>query len=304
MNLQKVSIGLIQTVSLLLVLFLSKLLPLEGFMVLVAAMTLTHYICSLYYSAPALLGMFQSRRGLLNILGMILLVYFSFRFQQPGLLFYFGLHHSLSETWVLQKQLPHYSISSTRSLFMIRFAFHSVVYAHLSKTSGMMDFISHEDIFIALCAMSVLYLAVVMFSRLPDRSKDNLFISDGLFIFLALMAYYDVLKFDFFMLDLYHCIYWILLPVVGLHWREGTKASTRFFGMNVVLALGSGMFFYILNRLVPSPMQDGMSSLVRDFLTMGGYIHIGMGFFLLNVNHFRWRKNPEAPLERPIRLPI
>lgn len=304
MPLQKVSVGLVQTVSLILVLMLSKSLPIESFMILVGAMTLTHYICSLYYSVPALIGMFQSGKGILNIIGMIGLVYFSFRFQQPGLLFYFGLHHSLSETWVLQKQLPTESISSGRSIFMIRFAFHSVVYAHLSKTAGMMDFVSHEDIFIALCAMSVIYLAVVMFSRLPDRSKDNLFISDGLFIFLALMAYYDVLKFDFFMLDLYHCIYWILLPVVGLHWREGAKASSRFFGMNLFLAIGSGIFLYLLNLFVPSPMQDGMSSLVRDFLTTGGYIHIGMGFFLLNVNHFRWKKHPEAPLERPLRLPI
>lgn len=285
MEFGNIGIGNLQFLSLSLAIFVNSFLSAQYSPLVMGAAIFSHYVFCLYYSWPSLIKMIKANHGLLRLGIMLALIIGSAFLEEPMLILYFGLHHCMSETFILESQIKDLNGRIIKSVFAMRFLLHTVLYIHLSKFTGMSRYVSENVSIGILGAVASLYLLVVALSSLPDKKKDSLFMSDGLFIFVALLIQLNVFRFDYFTLDLYHSLFWMVVPTVGLYFRGGYKKSSSFLIPNLLVVFVSGGLMMIFAHYMKASSRSDLALLSQQILKYGGYVHVSMSFFLMKFSH-------------------
>ncbi|MNS55393.1 hypothetical protein D3C72_882260 [compost metagenome] len=278
-------VGSIQLVSLTIAIFFSSFLSTRYSPLVVCAAILSHYIYCLYYSWPSLNKLAKSQSGLLRIAVMLVLMIGSTFLGERWLILYFGIHHCMSETFILESKLKDFEGRIVKAVFGMRFLLHTALYIHLSRFAGMNLFMDEVTSLYVLTAVAVLYLLVVSLSSLPDSQKEVLFTSDGLFILAAILIHLNVFKFDFLTLDLYHSLFWMAVPTVGLYLKSGSQKSGRFLLSNLAVVVGSGCLMYFASLYMHVSSKEEFTLLSEQVLKYGGFVHVSMSFFTMKFSH-------------------
>jgi hypothetical protein len=278
-------IGNIQLVSLSIAIFVSSFLSSRYSPLVVCAAILSHYIYCLYYSWPSLNKLAKSERGFLRIAIMLGLMIGSAFLKEPLLILYFGIHHCMSETFILESKLKDFKGQIVKAVFVMRFALHTAIYIHLSRFAGISIFLNEMTSLNVLTVAAVLYLLVVSLSSLPDGQKDVLFMSDGLFILATILIQMKFFSLDFLTLDLYHSLFWMAVPTVGLYLTRGYQRSYWFLLSNVLVVIGSGCLMYIVSLYMHVSSKEDLTYLSQQVLKYGGYVHVSMSFFTMKFSH-------------------
>jgi hypothetical protein len=285
MEFGNIGIGNLQLLSLSLAIFVNSFISAQYSPLVMGAAILSHYLYCLFYSWPSLAKMFKTKRGFLKIGTMLAFIIGSAYLKEPFLILYFGLHHCMSETFILESQLKDVSGRIVKTVFGMRFLLHTVLYIHLSKFIGIDRYMSETVSINVLAITAIVYLLVVALSSLPDKKKDSLFASDGLFLFVALLIQLSVFKFDFLTLDLYHSLFWIVVPTVGLYFKGGYQRSKSFLLPNLVVVIVSAAAMMLFARYMQVSSRTELTMLSQQILKYGGYVHVSMSFFLMKFSH-------------------
>lgn len=285
MEFGNIGIGNLQLFSLGLALFVNSFTTSAYSPLVIGAAILSHYIYCFYYSWPSLVKLGKSRKGLLRIGFILALIACSTYLQEPFLILYFGLHHCMSETFILESQLKDTEGKIVKRVFAMRFVLHSILYFHLSKFMGVNSLISEFASLNILAAAAILYLLVVSLSALPDKKKESLFISDGLFLFVALLIQLNIFSFNFLTLDLYHSLFWIVVPTVGLYFKGGFKRSKSFLVPNLCVVFLSACAMWVTARYMQASSRNELTLMSQQILKYGGYVHVSMSLFLMKFSH-------------------
>lgn len=285
MEFGNIGIGNLQLLSLSLAIFVNSFISLQYSPLVIGAAILSHYLYCLYYSWPSLFKLAKTRSGFLRLGLMMAFIVGSAYLQEPFLILYFGLHHCMSENFILESQLKDIGGRIVKSVFAMRFLLHTVLYIHLSRFVGVNRFMSDTASMNILAATAIAYLLVVALSSLPDKKKDALFASDGLFLFVALLIQLSVFEFDFLTLDLYHSLFWIVVPTVGLYFKGGLQRSKSFLLPNLAVVLASAAGMMLFARYMQMSSRTELTLLSQQILKYGGYVHVSMSIFLMKFSH-------------------
>lgn len=285
MEFGNIGIGNLQLLSLSLAIFVNSFTSLQYSPLVMGAAILSHYLYCLYYSWPSLFNLAKTKRGFLRLGTMLAFIVGSAYLKEPFLILYFGLHHCMSENFILESQLKDMNGHIVKTVFAMRFLLHTVLYIHLSRFVGINHFVSDDMSMNILAATAIVYLLVVALSSLPDKKKDALFASDGLFLFVALLIQLSVFRFDYLTLDLYHSLFWIVVPTVGLYFKGGYQRSKSFLLPNLVVVVASAGAMLLFARYMQVSSRTELTLLSQQILKYGGYVHVSMSFFLMKFNH-------------------
>jgi hypothetical protein len=285
MEFGNIGIGNLQLLSLSLAIFVNSFIATQYSPLVMGAAILSHYLYCLYYSWPGLLKLGKTNKGLLKLGTMVILIVGSAYLKEPFLILYFGLHHCMSETFILESQLKDRVGHFVKPVFLMRFILHTVLYIHLSKFTGITRFLNPTASLNILAVTAILYLLIVTFSSLPDKNKDSLFASDGLFLFVALLIQLNVFRFDFLTLDLYHSLFWIVVPTVGLYFKGGYQKSKAFLLPNLLVVVASAGVMLLIAHYMHASSRDELNLMSQKILKYGGYVHVSMSFFLMKFSH-------------------
>jgi|GEM_PF-4843172 hypothetical protein len=278
-------IGNIQLVSLTLAILISSCLTTTYSPLVICAAIISHYLYCFYYSLPSIKKMVFDDRAYGRLALMSSLLFGSAFLDESMLILYFGIHHCMSETYILESKLKDFSGRIVKSVFAMRFVLHTAIYIHLSRFAGMNLFHTELTSTNILTVTAIFYLMVVSLSALRDSQKESLFMSDGLFILLAILIQLNVFKFDFLTLDLYHSLFWMAVPTVGLYMKVGYQRSSRFLLTNILVVMGSGCLMYLLSRSAQVSSKEEFNLLSQQILKYGGFVHVSMSFFMMKFSH-------------------
>lgn len=301
MEFGNIGIGNLQLLSLSLAIFINNFISSQYSPLVMGAAILSHYLFCLYYSWPRLLQMAKSNAGILRLGLMALLIVGSALLNEPFLILYIGIHHCMSETFILESQLKNIDGKIVKRVFTMRFLLHIVLYLHLSKFVGVSGYFTDTQSLNVLAAVAIVYLLVVSFSSLPDKKKESLFVSDGLFLFFALLIQLNVFRFDFLTLDLYHSLFWIVVPTVGLYLQGGYKRSKSFLLPNLAVVVASTLLMMVVAYFMKASSRNELTFLSQQVLKYGAYVHVSMSFFLLKFSHAQeLMKSPKVQEEMTV----
>lgn len=245
------------------------------FLRVLSGIGLSHYLLALYFSRylykKNFIDVFKSSVGMGLVMGMILIasIYLGV-INFPSIALLFGLHHVLSETYVLQMT----GISDkviAKTFYLRAFINTSVYFIILSPLALNL----HRGFLLAYAGGLLAALAYLSWSASSDEKKSALQVCLFEALGLLLFAVYVPQKLNFSILVFYHFVIWWMIPFL-----KGKTASAM---KQLLLQWGLGVIIFILTprigiESIPTLRTHGQWTI---FL---GYFHIITTFFVSQLN--------------------
>lgn len=276
-------------------------LPRVEAMAVVVAIGLSHYALSFVYSRHQM-GELLKRPG--SYLPLVLLVPATaamILFDGPGtpfLVLYFGLHHTLTETYFMNKPLGDRDAPEMRELSLWRLSWNML--AFLVIMWGRLGFTPKASVLFAVVVAGAVVTGLETVQRiwlLRDRLSRQALIDQ--FAFEVVLAGLFVASFflpqvTFAQFVLYHFAMRLLIPLPGLA-RLGARPVATYFGATAVIFVAILAMTPLMFKQVSVPIPQ-----LADQLYLWGYIHISASFALSSLNPY-WitRFFLDAPVRSP-----
>ena len=255
---------------------------------LVLCVALGHYFLALVYSRKQIVKNVSDDHPRYWLLSLLVVTGVVCYYRQPAILFVFGLHHILSETYMTNRGRDGLDAEQTGTLNSSRLLLSAFVYLAILRNS-----VPLPNLVIAGgLALSVAFFALMIFRHRGVLDGEWLrgclsFEAAGLLV-VGLSIPFDI---GFIDIVLYHFLLWIVPPTFGLA-QGGVRALSRY---AVLTASVTGAFFL----LSPAAGFDFSFSVPESMgqIELWGYVHIFLSLAVssLNpewVNRLAWKQVP------------
>jgi hypothetical protein len=264
--------------SVLFILILKIILPHQAYESLFYAVLFGHYVMAVFYSKIRNLDSVRTPDVILPFIFLGLLG-FTFSFiQAPDIALFFGIHHSLTETYAIHNDLSLDNKKVAKPLSLSRFCLNLALYLCLIRhESGVIIFPVEFLIAWALFSFGFFLLSIreVCRSFLLTKVVD-LVAFEGVGILITLCLFKAEVK----LIDaiFYHLIFWILYPLKGK--VKLSNFATKKYCLTI-LALTGGFFIF-------TPRAGFISGItLNDWFQQAmfwGYLHITFSFGFSKLN--------------------
>lgn len=260
---------------------------------MVLSFVYAHYVMSLIYSRRRLGQLLMSPDcriplALLTALGVIVT-----HGRAAAMLFYFGVHHALTETYSVSPSSKLPSARASQAFLSSRFLLNIFVYLVLLRRDPRLDAVHPLVLGVGVGVCFLYWLSCLgPVKHLVEESafRDALFfevIGAGLAVCLLFV------RIELEHILLYHVVFWILVPFLRPEVIEHRPVSRYFLGTAVVT-----LCFFLFTPIGGAPWGLYQTPF-RDQLTFWGYFHITASFALSSLNPAwvrRWFSVPRTVL--------
>lgn len=252
------------------------------------AIGFAHYLLAFVYSRRHILRILSGRQTLLAAAGLAAAGSIVTLSSVPDIVLYFGLHHVLTESYLLQSRRGR----AEDSLLRARLVFNAAAYCLILRHQVV--FKTFPSVFLLACTV-ISFAAVLCFlyRARPFLSAGEFrdgFLFDALGFAAALLSI--KVHVPFWPLVLYHFLFWCFLPAVRM--IRAQASSGKLFLYGVLTAVLTGFFYALTGNF--SRVQ------LTYQINLWGYIHITASFAISVLNPVWVRKffNPAAGISAAV----
>lgn len=233
------------------------------------AIGFAHYLLAFVYSRRHILRILSNRQTLLAAAGLAALGGLVTVSSIPDIVLYFGVHHVLTESYLLQSRG-----GAEKSLLRARLVFNAAAYCLILRHHTAFEIF--PSVFLLACTLisfaAVLYFLYRARPFLSEGEFRDGFLFDALGLAAALLSI--KVHVPFWPFVLYHFLFWCFLPAAKMIRARSSCGSLILYGVLTAVLTG---FFYALT-----------GSFSRAQLTyqinLWGYIHITASFAISVLN--------------------
>ncbi len=260
----------------------------ENFRAMVVLLGLTHYVVAFLYSRHIARSFGQRGSSAVGAFSLLTLITLAMALKQsPPILFFFGIHHVLSEVYIPQTIYQDLSTALTSSFTkFVRGMFHFLCYLFAVRGNMTQIFIAlpepPENMWIIILLVSaIIYVFSILRSKMASNIKLDFLLSESLFFFLAFRYYGQGVGIH--TLLCYHFVFWAIYPLFKLK-------KSGFGALRSYTILSIGIAFLIFLSFISMAKGD-LAHVARVLILHGtqpllffGYLHIGLSFALSKDN--------------------
>lgn len=249
------------------------------------AIGFAHYLLAFVYSRRHIFRIISGRQTLLAAAGLAAAGCLLTRFSVPDIVLYFGLHHVLTESYLLQ-----FRGREENSLLKARLVFNAAAYCLILRHQTVFE--SLPPVFLLACTMisftAVLYFLYRARPFLSEGEFRDGFLFDALGFAAALLSI--TVQVPFWPFVLYHFLFWCFLPAVRMVRAQAPFGNLILYG--VLTAVLTGFFFVLTGNFSRAQLTYQIN--------LWGYIHITASFALSVLNPVWIRRlfNPAAAVQK------
>ncbi|MCZ6782390.1 MAG: hypothetical protein O7G30_03685 [Proteobacteria bacterium] len=236
-----------------------------------------HYGIGLWYSRTQVLAAGRLPGGLLRF-ALLGVAGGTLYWSDWPLTYYFGIHHALNESYMLDRVTRAASSRQVRSLRAAGLVLHLVLYAALLRHRSPFAMLDAAWLLGALALSYTLF--AVMLARARDvMSRRELFDNASLEVVgLGLLAASTVVDFNVLQIACYHFIFWILYPI-----RAQGRAGGRALLGYLALTLGVTSVFVAFSPLAIFETHFAKATYKELFVGLS-FLHITLSFAVSSAN--------------------
>lgn len=253
----------------------------NSFHFIVAVVGLGHYALSVWYSRNVLQEVRNNRAGFIGFFLALLLFAACLRFEWPGLILLFGIHHLFNEVYLPSAYYPAATSNADATLGGLRFIFHSLVYyiVIFSVQAFAVRALAPHLTVLALCTL--VYFWTINHREKNPRIRRDLLLSE--LVILAFVGLTFMHPLGFFGILFFHFVFWIFFPLVRIKKRGAVAVRNYFVQTIVVTAIIACVLYHFDEPYFGRLFFDRNSAAVK-WLRLAGYFHIITSFSLSAMN--------------------
>ena len=260
--------------------------------IFVSSWALAHYLISFIYSVKGIRLMKENFMRTCALIALIILAFFCGRQYSHLILWFFGVHHALSETYAFSNESGFKQDNNNLKILNIScFFFNLSIFLNIVSFDGLFqNAISRNNLYASLVISALAYIICVFkMSNLRKVTRGNALVFQALgLIFLAYNHLHLGPPIQLIHIILYHIFYWTIWPMTKM-----TKVSS--IGLYVVLTLicSIGFLMWMKTDFYQSSATWGYYVEIFKFW---GFFHIITSIGLskdnprLITNFFNWNK--------------
>lgn len=245
------------------------------------AIGFAHYLLAFVYSRRHVLRIHSDRQTLLAAAGLAAAGFVVTVSSIPDIVLYFGLHHVLTESYLLQSRSR-----KDHSLLKARLVFNAAAYCLILRHQTVFE--SFPPVFLLACTVisfaAVLYFLYRARPFLSEEEFRDGFLFDTLGFAAALISIR--VQVPFWPFILYHFLFWCFLPAARMIRAQTSAGKLILYG--VLTAVLTGFFYALTGNFSRSQLAYQIN--------LWGYIHITASFAISVLNPVWVRRlfNPAA----------
>ncbi len=233
------------------------------------AIGFAHYLLAFVYSRRPILRILSGRQTVLAAAGLAAAGAIVTLSSIPDIVLYFGLHHVLTESYLLQSRGR-----KEHSLLRARLVFNAAAYCLILRHQTVFE--NLPSVFLLACTVTsfaaVLYFLYRARAFLSEGEFRDGFLFDTLGFAAALISI--KVHVPFWPFVLYHFLFWCFLPAARMIRAQASLGKLILYG--VLTAVLTGFFYALTGNFSRSQLAYQIS--------LWGYIHITASFAISVLN--------------------
>jgi len=261
---------------------------------------LTHYGVSFWYSGPVAARLLSRPRSIIPFLLLLVCVAGITFARWPPIVLFFGIHHVLSEVFTPMALYPSLERSENpRALIGLKYLFHTLCYFLLIK-QGLPKVVFEMPFLTWALAITALWYFYLIYeskgeskseskeeseskseSEADAKARTDLLMSEALFLGLALFSQFRTVGFN--QILAYHFLFWAFFPLSKIA-QGGGRAILKYATITVVVGVLVVLSLKQLGSMASHTYLKSWTNQGYFYLTLVGFIHIGLSFALSRQN--------------------
>ena len=237
---------------------------------------LSHYCMAFFYSKKQITQAL-THQNFLPLAALVLFGTLMTRYNFPDIFFYFGLHHAITETYLMSSS-KNLGARNWGPLVMSRFLINIFTYGIILRHDPLMRFLPAPVLACGFAASFFLFFYFLLRKQSPllwpERMNQCLFEITGIGVILFSLFS----NFTFTQVIFYHFVLWTFLPLPKIA-GEGHRAVLRYSVSTIALMA----VFFLLTPAGGNHFNMSQSQLDRQ-IVLWGYVHITASFALSSFN--------------------